>query len=103
MNFNVAYHNLSTAAKHASERAKRYEALAIIVKAMADPEAKETPIIELAKALQELDLCIVHRRIVMQAADVVRETDDHESLSGSELGNLLTQLERSLHVDGGAA
>lgn len=103
MNFNVAYHNLSHAADLAREKANRYEALAIIVKAMAEPGAKETPIIELAKALQELDLCIVHRRIVMQAADVVRETDDHEGLSSSELDHLLRQLERSLDVDGGAA
>lgn len=102
MNFNLAYHNLSTAAEHARERAKRYEALAVIVKAMAEPGEKETPIIELAKALQELDLCIVHRRIVMQAADVVRETDDHDGLSSSELDDLLRRLEQSLNVAGSA-
>lgn len=102
MNFNVAYHNLCTAAENARERAKRYEALSIIVKAMAEPGAKETPIIELANALHELDLCIVHRRIVMQAADVVRETDDYAGLSSSELDHLLKQLERSLDVGGDA-
>ena len=103
MNFNIAYDNLSTAADNAREMAKRYEALAVIVKAMAEPREKETPIIELAKALQELDLCIVHRRIVMQAADVVRETDDHEGLSSSQLYDLLRRLEQSLNVAGSAA
>ncbi|MDD2730391.1 hypothetical protein [Malikia sp.] len=99
MNLNLVHHNLTMAAEAARQKTERCEALAVVVKAMIDPaSAGPMPIVELAKALRAFDLCIVHREIVQQAADVVRETDDHEGLSLDELDHLLTQLERSIHA-----
>lgn len=77
MNFSITHHQLTHAAERARIKAQRYEALATIVQAMADPATPgPTPIVELAQALHELDLCIVHRATVAQAAEFVRESDD---------------------------
>lgn len=85
-------HQLTHAAELARTKSERYEALATIVKAMANPDTPgETPIVALAQSLHELDLCIVHRATVRQAADYVRESDD----DSFDADDLLRRLERA--------
>lgn len=92
MNLSITHHQLTNAAERARIKAQRYEALATIVKAMADPaQPGETPIVALAKALYELDLCILHRSTVHNAADFVRESDDQSH----EADDLLRELMRA--------
>ena len=93
MNLSITHHQLTHAAELARTKAERYEALATIVKAMTDPaNPGETPIVSLAKALHELDLCVVHRATVRQAADFVRESDD-DSYDASDLLRRLESAE----------
>jgi hypothetical protein len=76
------------------------QALATVVHAMHNPaHPGPTPILQLAHALRELDLCLVHRHALMQAIDIVRETEDADGLSADELDHLLTRLDRSLHPE----
>lgn len=91
MNLSITHHQLTHAAELARLRAERYQALATIVQAMMQPSDSETPIVALAKALYELDLCIVHRATVREAAEFVRESDD----CSHEADDLLRRLTRA--------
>lgn len=92
MNLAITHHQLTQAAERARVRAERYQALATIVHAMMQPSESETPIVAMAQALYGLDLCVVHRATVQQAAEFVRESDDCSD-DADELLRRLTRAE----------
>lgn len=88
---NLALHNISQAADKANQSAKTLEALVTLLK-QTNSQPASLDVEALARLLLTFGLCIVHRDVVIQALDVVKQTDDVDGLSWEGLKQLETRL-----------
>ncbi|MBU0917850.1 MAG: hypothetical protein KKD97_16005 [Gammaproteobacteria bacterium] len=87
----LALQNVSKAAEQANQSAKTLEALGTLLK-QASAGTASLDVETLARLLLTLGLCIVHRDVVIQALDVVKQTEDVDGLSCEGLKQLETKL-----------
>lgn len=88
----LALHNVTSAAEKAKKSASTLEALQTLLK-VANTDHPTLDVESLAKLLLTFDLCLVHRTIVSQAIEVVKQTDDVDGLSYEELSKLQERLQ----------
>lgn len=89
---NLALQDVTQAARQASQSAKTLEALGTLLKE-ATSGVPSLDVDSLARLLLTLGLCIVHRDVVGQAMEIVKQTDDAEGLSYDQLANLQERLQ----------
>lgn len=88
----LALQSLNHAAQSAKKSASTLEALQTLL-AAANGDNPNLDVETLAKVLLNLDLCIVHRHIVGQALEVVKQAEDVDGLSYEQLGKLQERLQ----------
>lgn len=102
----LALQNVSKAAEQANQSAKTLEALGTLLKQASAGTAASLDVETLARLLLTLGLCIVHRDVVIQALDVVKQADEVDGLSWDGLKQLETKLALArdgIAQEGGAA
>lgn len=89
---NLALHNVTAAAENASKTARTLEALGTLLKGASEGPAS-LDIESLARLLLTLGLCLVHRDVVMQTLEIVKQTNDVDGLSGEQLQEIEKRLQ----------
>lgn len=88
----LALSSVGQAAEKASQSARTLEALGTLLK-QADSQPVSLDVEALARLLLTLGLCLVHRDVVSQAIEVVKQADDVDGLSYTELAKLQERLQ----------
>lgn len=88
----LALHNVTSAAEKAKQSASTLEALQTLLK-VANSDHATLDVESLAKLLLTFDLCLVHRAVVSQAIELVKQTDDGDGLSSDALTALQERLQ----------
>lgn len=94
MMMGLAANNLGNAAHQHRRIADQCAALATLLRVIDSEPRTPMPVVELAKALQPLDLCIVHRHTLRQAVGALQGEDD--GLGDTDLHTLIDRLQSSL-------
>lgn len=100
MSIATAQQAITAAARYHQLIANQCSAVSYLVDAL-KPNEETFPAESLAKALQPLDLCLVHRNLLRQCLAIIEQTEDTEGFSGDELRRLMRGLNSALK--GGAA
>ena len=101
MSLAIAQQSIKAAAEHHQRMADQCIAMASLIRNIKPPSDEPMPVMELAKTLLPLGLCIVHRDLVRDCLAIIEQTEDAEGLSGEDLRRLERGLNASLK--GGAA
>jgi hypothetical protein len=96
MSLKDAAHEIERAVRAHQSAAAQCQAVYNLIGTILRESDEPMPVLELARALKPLGLCILHRGVVVQALDIVASTDDAEGLSGYELHQLQNRLQLAL-------
>jgi hypothetical protein len=81
----AARFNLNQAAEQLTAQAEQAKALATLMDPLIAGKDAQIPIEDLAKALQPLGLCIVHKSLVLNTLALLSTVEDADGLSGTEM------------------
>lgn len=90
----IAAINMDNAAHQHRRIADQCAALATLLRVINSEPRNPMPVVELAKALQPLDLCIVHRQTLRDAIAALKNEDD--GLGHDEFHVLIDRLNLAL-------
>ncbi len=96
MSFYSTIESLEVAADYHRKIVDQCGDMAEVLRSIKPRHQEPMPVLELARALQPLGLCIVHRELVLECLRVIESLDDDEGVSSEKLHRLQNGLSASL-------